>query len=333
MAISIRKKLLMAILCFGAWRVTAHASDATDDPVIVIHSGKYFVWYSKKSIWEANQQSTSPLFDYEDEVFARIISDWGVQAPQQSYSLLVNPQKGGGFAAGDIDDIHAITQQAAPGIAVSFDAYLGTAFGIKGFWAYAIGTHETVNLLTGQCLSSGWPRDWWADDKSPFPGMTAVTVEREIGRKDLADAHDVSFSKGDKSYAMMKALQSHYGWSVFQKMFALVKADGIKWDEIDLGNNPSSILTAYVTAYITLGSGDSLDTVSANFLENGVPSFNKSMTAQVLLARDDPKFALPRSRAKRVRQVRGRKYQGPSGHDRRPLYYFRFASGRHRFCR
>ena len=284
---TILKAILALIFFLMIWEATVSAEDAASDPFICVHTGKYFVWYSKKSIWEANQQDISPMFDYEDQVFGQIISDWGVIPPQPSYDLLINPEKGGGFAAGDIGEIHAVTQQTSPGIAVSFDAYSGTAFNIKGFWAYAIGTHETVNLMTGQCLSAGWPRDWWADDKSPFPGMTAVTIESEIGKKDISAAHDVSFNKADKSYAMMKALRARYGWSIFQKMFAMVKADGIQWDKIDLGNNPSAILTAYVTAYITLGSGDPLDRISADFFEEGVPGFSKAMTAQILFARDN----------------------------------------------
>jgi hypothetical protein len=278
--------VLLAILCMTASGVTASADDTSSDPMIVIHTGRHFVWYTKKSIWEANQAGISSMFDYEDQVFDQIISDWGVTPPQPRYNLLVNPQTGGGFASGDIGEIHAVTNQAAPGLAVAYDAYSGSTYGIKEYWAYALGTHEMVNLLTGT-LSGGWPRDWWADDRSPFPAMTAVTVEKELGKNDISAAHDASFDKADKAYAMMKALQAHYGWSIFQNMFAMVKADGIKWYNIDFGNNPSAILTAYITAYITLGSGDPLDRIGANFFDSGVPGYNAAMTAQVLFARDN----------------------------------------------
>lgn len=283
---SFLKVFLVAILCMTASGVTESADDASSDPMIAIHTGKHFVWYSKKSIWQANQEGISSLFDYEDKVFDQIILDWGITPPQTSYDLLVDPQTGGGFASGDIGEIHAVTNQASPGLGVAYDAYAGSAYGIKEYWAYALGTHEMVNMLTG-ALSAGWPRDWWADDISPFPAMTAVTVEKEIGRKDISAAHDASFSKADKAYAMMKALQARYGWSIFQKLFVMVKADGIRWDGIDSGNNPSAILTAYVTAYLTLASGDSLESMSANFFNGAIPGYDKAVTAQVLFARDN----------------------------------------------
>jgi hypothetical protein len=37
-----------------------------------------------------------------------------------------------------------------------------------------------VNLSTGALASGGWPMDWWADHRSPFPLMTAVQIETDL---------------------------------------------------------------------------------------------------------------------------------------------------------
>ena len=84
---------------------------------------------------------------------------------------------GGGFAAGDIGEVRAITGKQSPGIGCSYDAFFGTANGIKAYWAHILITHEMVNLFTGQVVSGGWPVDWWANHRSPFPLMTAVEIE------------------------------------------------------------------------------------------------------------------------------------------------------------
>lgn len=278
--------MLLAGMMFGPFAPSAEAQ--TGDPTILIHTGKRFIWYTKQSIWNAHKGDISALFDYMDREFEQVVSDWGITTPQEQYYLWVDPHTGGGFAAGDNGDIHQVTGKPAPGIGVAYDAYFnmaGPRGSIKAYWAYAIGTHETMNLLTGQAVSGGWPRDWWADDISPFPAMSAVRVEAELGKNDISAAHDTSF-KGDKLYAMFKAIQARYGWKVFHNMIALAKADGIRWDRIDSGKNPSPVLTAYVTAYMVLASGDPLGEWDAKFFHGVIPSYKQELTAQVLAARE-----------------------------------------------
>jgi len=276
------KAVLPAALALAATAAFAQ----TDDPIIKIHEGEHFIWYTKQSIWKAHEADISAYFDYMDKEFSQVISDWGIDPPQKQYSLWVDPHTGGGFAAGDIGEIHKFTGKVSPGIGVAYNAYFGTGPGkIKSFWACAIGTHETMNLLTGQLMSGGWPRNWWADDISPFPAMSAVRVEAELGKNDISTVHDASFH-GDKLYAMFKALQAHYGWAIFQKMFGLIRADGVKWDRIDSGKNPSPVLTAYVMAYMVLGSGDTLDEMDAKYFSHTIPGYDKELTAKVLAARE-----------------------------------------------
>ena len=276
---AVPRAALLALLCI-------FLSSTTQAQTVCIHRGTTFIWYTTENIWTNHQADISAMFDYMDREFAQTVSDWGIAPPRRHYYLWVDPQTGGGFATGNIGEISDVTGQPAPGIGVAYDAYFNTAYGIKRFWAYAIGTHETQNLLTGQSLSAGWPRDWWADDKSPFPGMSAVRVEAELGLADISAAHDADFG-GSRLYAMMKGLQSHYGWSIFRNAFAQVKADGIQWTALDHGYNPSAILTAYVTAYLVMGSGDTLSNLDANFFNGVIPGYRSDVTAQVLSAWDN----------------------------------------------
>jgi hypothetical protein len=270
-------------------KYTGAAAFAASSPTILIHTGSHYIWYTKKCIWDAHQGDISALFDYMDRAFSQIVSDWGIKPSREQYYLWVDPITGGGCACSS-EDIHKVTGKEAPGIAIAYDAFFNGSKETKGFWAYAFGTHETTNLLTGQ-LDPGWPWDWWADDKSPFPAMTAVRVEAELGRNDISAWHGAQFDAarqdaiGAKLYAMFKTIQARYGWSIFQKMFALLKADGVQWNNIDSGRNPSLILTAYVTAYMVLGSGDTLQDMDANFFSNTIPSYEQKLTQSVLEAR------------------------------------------------
>jgi hypothetical protein len=122
--------------------------------------------------------------------------------------------------------------------------------------------------------------------------MTAVRVEAELGRNDISVWHGAQIvGQADaisvKLYAMFKAIQARYGWSIYQKMFALAKADGVQWINIDSGHNPSLILTAYVTAYMVLGSGDTLQYMDANFFSNTIPGYEQKLTQSVIEARNN----------------------------------------------
>ena len=47
-----------------------------------------------------------------------------------------------------------------------------------------------------------------------------------------------------------------FNWIMFRKMFALMHDDGIDLQRIS--TNPSTVLTSYVTAYLTLGAGEDI---------------------------------------------------------------------------
>jgi hypothetical protein len=205
---------------------------------------------------------------------------------KQRYTLLVWDKTGGGFAA-DVGEVRAVTGKPSFGIGCSYDAFYNEAHAIHGYWSYVLITHEMTNLFTGSLVGGGWPRDWWADDRSPFPYMTAVQIELklvpEIGIHHLQDSHDPLVT-------MFMNLKDRYGWEMFRKAFQSAIDDGVNWDRF--GGNPSALRTNYVAAYLEIGAGDDL----SSYLGGLVPSYDHSVVQRILEARRHLK-ALPEGSA------------------------------------
>ncbi len=124
-------------------------------------------------------------------------------------------------------------------------------------WVRGVVIGEVVNGVTG-AVSAEWPRDWWADTAWYFPGFVTVDV-----MKDVVPSHATKWESEEKYptypvYVLYKALLAEQGWTVYQKLFALVKTDKIDWSKI--GANPSAIKTNYVVAYLSLAAGMNLGT-------------------------------------------------------------------------
>ncbi len=83
--------------------------------------------------------------------------------------------------------------------------------------------HELVNLMTGGCVTGGWPREWWADDKSPFPRFVATTFMRTQGYAAEADAaSDVDVANGP-TFQLHKTIVESFSWTPYKEMFALFR--------------------------------------------------------------------------------------------------------------
>ena len=134
-----------------------------------IHEGKHWTWYARHDQFQDHKVEIKALFGYADKAFEKLCESWGLRPPGEKYALLVMPRPGGGFAAGDIGEVRSITGKRSPGIGCSYDAFFGTANGIKAYWAHILITHEMVNLFTGQIVSGGWPVDWGPITAVPSP--------------------------------------------------------------------------------------------------------------------------------------------------------------------
>jgi hypothetical protein len=269
-------RLTPAIFCLLS--AVCGMARAEDAPFVKVHEGKHWIWIARQDQYDAHKADIEALYDYADAAFDKLCDDWGLKPPRNQYALLVWDKTGGGFAAGDIGEAHQVTGTATPGIGVSFDAFSGTANGIKAYWAHILMTHEMVNLFTGQVVSGGWPVDWWANHRSPFPLFTAIQIESALV-PEMAIYH-AKDGMHDPLVVMFIHLKDQYGWHMFQKAFSAAIADGIKWDRI--GKNPSPLLTAYVAAYLQIGAPEDISAI----LAAQVPGYDAAKVRGILRARE-----------------------------------------------
>ena len=167
----VRSAIVLAILS------TVNVVGAKNPRYQMIHEGKHWTWFARQDQFRRQRADIAALYDYADKAFDKLSDSWGLKPAREKYTLLVMARPGGGFAAGDISEVRAITGKESPGIGCAHDAFSGTANGIKAYWAHILITHEMVNLFTGQVVCGGWPVDWWANHRSPFPLMTAIEIE------------------------------------------------------------------------------------------------------------------------------------------------------------
>ncbi|MCW3058869.1 MAG: hypothetical protein JWQ02_690 [Capsulimonas sp.] len=251
---------------------------AQGDPVIKVHTGKYYDFYTTQNTWDAMKPEITPNFKIYNDAVDKLIHDWGIPAPKKHYYCYVDPSgKNGAYATGDIGQVSAARRSSpSTGIGVNSNLFQVPGYGVPGGTATVFGVHEIVNDFTG-AVSGGWPRDWWADDRSPFPGMTEIHLLNELGLPEIAKADDKDLSR-DPLYVMFKAIQAKYGWGVFSRMFSNMTTNHVNWSQVDSGHNPSAVLTNMVTAYMVLGSGDTPDSMDTLFTIGPVPGYSLETT-------------------------------------------------------
>jgi hypothetical protein len=256
----------------------------------IIHEGRHWTWFAREDQVKQHKADFAALYDYADKAFDKLCDSWGLRPPQNKYTLLVLARSGGGFATGNISEAQAITGKQSPGIGCSYDAFFGTANGIKAYWAHILITHEMVNLFTGAVVSGGWPVDWWANHRSPFPLMTAVEIERALV-PEMAVFHERQ-GRQDPLVVMFMDLKDQFGWAMFRTAFRTAVDDGIQWDR--LGANPSPLRTAYVAAYLQIGAPEDIGAS----LRPLVPGYDTRVVKDIVRAHSRWS-ALPRESPKR----------------------------------
>lgn len=267
---------LLSLLVAASVSVAARQS-----PFIKIHEGHHWIWVARQDQYEKQMADIEALYDYADKAFDRLCEDWGMQPKKPRYYLLVNPQPGGGFAVGDVGEVHQVAgigSDPCPGIGCSYDAFSNEAHGIKAWWAHILITHEMVNLFTGDIVSPGWPVDWWADHRSPFPYSTAVHIEYALV-PNMAVFHDQD-GQSDPLVPMFEKLEEQFGWAMFRKAFRTAIDDGVNWDKF--GADPSKLRTAYVAAYLQIGAPEDI----LRILAPVVPDFDTQMVKDVIRAHE-----------------------------------------------
>lgn len=246
---------------------------AQNPKFVKIHEGAHWTWYARSDQFQAHEADIRAQYDYADHAFEALEDAWGLKPKESRYNLLVMDHPGGGFAAGDISEVHGLTGKNSPGIGCSYDAFYNVAHGVKAYWAPVLITHEMVNLFTGAIVSGGWPTDWWADDRSPFPYMTSVEIEfrlvPQIGVYHLAESNDPQIK-------MFRRMKDQYGWEMFKRAFQMAIEDGIDWSRV--GGDPSAQLTNYVAAYLEMGARADL----SKLMTGPVPNYNHAKVLAII---------------------------------------------------
>ncbi len=274
----------------GAVLSMASQARAQDPPYEQIHQGKHWTWIARQDQYNEHKADIEALYDYADKAFEKLCDSWGLKPPKDRYVLLVWAHTGGGFAAGNIGEARALTGKESPGIGCSYDAFSGSAHGIKAFWAHILITQEMVNLFTGQVVSGGCPVDWWTNHRSPFPLMTAVEIEYALVPQ-MAVFHERQGHE-DPLVGMFMHLKDQFGWAMFRKAFRTAIDDGIHWDAF--GGNPSALRTAYVAAYLQLGAPEDIGKILGPL----VPRYDAQAVKEIVKAHSRWS-ALPKESAQR----------------------------------
>ena len=126
-------------------------------------------------------------------------------------------------------------------------------------WRHWILVHELVNLFAAHYAGSGgMPSDWWANGRSPFPTYACCLVLAQLG-----NVEDAAWLKGTKQgnadHELYWVLHRKYGFELFAKFLALLRADGL-----DLGKIGAPWPTAdakrslYAAAYLSIAAGENL---------------------------------------------------------------------------
>jgi hypothetical protein len=214
-------------------------------------------------------------FTFPDDALAQVVSFLG-------------PYQGGHLKIRVNEDING------------FYAGSGGEIGVEGatfdnHWAHVGIVQEIVNSFTGS-FGGLWPRDWWADHKSPFPTFINWNVLQGINLPDDSYAYELDLQHGpgpnnndpanrdydpymasgshgqwDPQLMIFQRLQEVGGWSVYKNMFQYMRGDGIDLDylmdpptytvqSISVNSGVSKQTSEYVAAYLSLGYRHNLGT-------------------------------------------------------------------------
>ncbi len=87
---------------------------------------------------------------------------------------------------------------------------------------YGIIAHELCNLFTGEKVSPGWPTEWWANHRSPFPTMIA----NQAMKKTVSQFYRAWGNYNDPLVVMFDRLFSDFR-GMFPRMFQKMRELGV----------------------------------------------------------------------------------------------------------
>lgn len=140
----------------------------------------------------------------------------------------------------------------------------------KDQWRMWIVAHEMANLFAHHYAGAGgYPSDWWANGRSPFPVYAAAIVAERLGENETARwLKTVDAEKPDQK--LFWKLHERGGFKTFSRFFKLLREDGVDlarigqpWPAADERRS------TWAAAYLSMAAGTNL---AALLREHGVGS-------------------------------------------------------------
>lgn len=253
---------------------------------VMVYQSSLSEWCVDSTFWAVGFQAhaISGFFSYGDSVVKELETLFQLTPQGLPFIFEVTTPNGVAHTGTDFG--------SGLGDTVTGDAFYNTfndpvsGAAIVGFYGYLLPLHEGINVFTG-IISPGWPADWWADHRSPFPNAMDAHVLQDLGTTSgnatlLASATaqteiftDRSLSSYDSEVAMFDTLYNDFGgFTGFEDAFKLIQGDGLEWTTVTPGNPPdgniSPLLTEYVIAYLQLGFKTKTDLTRSVFVAGGV---------------------------------------------------------------
>ena len=247
----------------------------------------------EQSFWNAGSNATAirRFFNFFDGIVPELTALFSFTPGGAPFLVQITAPTGGACACVD-PKLGAHT-----GVTVTGDAYPNgytseTGISVPGFWGYLLTLHEFINVWTGE-MTSGWPTDWWADHRSPFPNAMDEEVFRDLGARQgnpvltnaaTAQHERYTMSERDTEVLMFLSFFDRFGgFPAYNRVFSLVRADGIQWDSMGVAN-PSPLRSEYVMAYLQLGFRTATDLTQSDFVASGVSRATSQDAAYVVSA-------------------------------------------------
>jgi len=273
---------------------------------VMVYQSKLSEWCIDANFYGAHYATffNGPFYAYSDTVIAKLQSLFPVKPPNQRFVIEVTQHTGGAHTGCDFPGVsycNTVTGDAFYNVVN--DPVNNTA--IPGFYGYLLTLHEAINISTG-LVSPGWPTDWWADDRSPFPNgfdyeiMKAVGTEQNnsnlllaaTAQKNRFDNKAQNPSGYDAEVAMFIKFFDDFcegspcsGFPAYTRAFKLAIDDRISWPNVSgdtsyTGDNDySAQLTEYVIAYLQMGFRAKKDHTQT-FVDAGVGSAANAIQGQ-----------------------------------------------------
>lgn len=264
---------------------------------VMVYKSSLSEWCVDRNVWSANQQAISGFFSYGDAVITELQGLFPITPPSQPFIFEVKSPFGGASTGCDFGG-------GAYCNTVTDDAYYNsfsdpvTGASVSGFWGYVLTLHEAINVYTG-LVSGGWPTDWWADHRSPFPNAMDAEIMQAIGTAQnnttllaAATAQNNRFNNQsqnpsgyDSEVAMFEGFYTQFGgFGPYANAFKFAAVeDGISWPSVSgdpnyTGDNDySAQLSEYVIAYLQLGFGTTTD-LTQTFVNSGVGTLDNQIS-------------------------------------------------------